>query len=474
MKINSKVLLAAGSPLIFLMVACGLLLNTEIKNASALDFSLSINFRKPWVICAGEPVIVRLQLGLKPEMGVKTKIKVPSDKIQIEVKNEQGKIQKWPLHLAPSFLSLRTIEVDADKEEELVWILSPEQSRKISKGAYTLTAVLKGVTGLPESDIQVKVVDAVEASQSQNKKSELEINYQMLLGEKEKALAAVDSWVKRDPVAGNEVKGDLLLEKGDKQKAMQAYRIALETFDKKNPNAVEPLAVLEYKYQELLYGSVREELKRTPPKKMNEDELKKKESQIAQESLTPKLSSPQTLPREEALQGPAGSNSVTKAVAEPIQPSFVDEKLSELVSPLEIEKENGEGELPAIHGDLKVVLKWEDPVDVDLRVWNQEGEKIRITEEADRGPASESFVVRSEDQGSVEKYFVAVALIGARGSKARVTILISVPGKPDIQRAANLIYDGTHQMWIVASIDGKSLDVNEINAFEPIANYLKK
>lgn len=470
MKINSKVLLAAGSPLIFLMVACGLLLNTEIKNASALDFSLSINFRKPWVLCPGEPVIVRLELGLKPEMDVKTKIKVPSDKIQIQVKNEKGKIQKWPLRLAPSFSSLRTIEVEADNEEELVWILSPEQSRKISKGAYTLTAVLKGVTGLPESDIQVKVVDAVEASQSENKKSELEINYQMLLGEKEKALAAVDTWVKRDPIAGNEVKGDLLLEKGDKQKAMQAYRIALETFDKKNPNAVERLAVLEYKYQELLYESVGEELKRTPPKKMNEDELKKKESQMTQEYSTPKLSSPRTLPREETLQGPAGSSSF----AEPTQPSFVDENLSELVSPLEIEKENGEGELKAIYGDLKVVLKWEDPVDVDLQVWNQEGEKIRITEEADRGPASESFIVRSEDQGSVEKYFVAVALIGARGSKARVTIVISIPGKPDIQRAANLIYDGTHQMWIVASIDGKSLDINEINAFEPIENYLNK
>ncbi len=364
----------------------------------------------------------------------------------------------------------KVLLIDADNEEELVWILSPEQSRKISKGAYTLTAVLKGVTGLSESDIQVKVVDAVEASQSQNKKSELEINYQMLLGEKEKALAAVDSWVKRDPVAGNEVKGDLLLEKGDKQKAMQAYRIALETFDKKNPNAVERLAVLEYKYQELLYESVREELKRTPPKKMNEDELKKKESQMTQEYSTPKLSSPRTLPREETLQGPASSNSF----AEPTQPSFVDEKLSELVSPLEIEKENGEGELKAIYGDLKVVLKWEDPVDVDLQVWNQEGEKIRITEEADRGPASESFIVRSEDQGSVEKYFVAVALIGARGSKARVTIVISIPGKPDIQRVANLIYDGTHQMWIVASIDGKSLDINEINAFEPIENYLNK
>ncbi len=123
--------------------------------------------------------------------------------------------------------------------------------------------------------------------------------------------------------------------------------------------------------------------------------------------------------------------------------------------------------------DMTILMSWQEPVNVDLWVANQEGFGRSSTLDCEKGPCFEMF--RPWDLSQMEedkKFYVAANYFDNDRKKTRVTISLSIPGRFKRSFSAVLDEEVDHGFWIAFSVDAAG-NVEEINKFDSsISNYL--
>jgi hypothetical protein len=185
-----------------------------------------------------------------------------SNAVRLEVADERGAVQNWPLQLASEVSGPLTL--DGENGGVLLFTLAPDQSAGLSEGAYQIRARLETGEG---TVLSVPVALTVAAAPTQptpeqaRAASLARAGYQLALGDAARAEAEIDALLDRDPNDRIALlwKGDLLESAGRKDEALAVYEKALEAFWAANPDAEEPPEPLLARRDALLRGLVKDE-----------------------------------------------------------------------------------------------------------------------------------------------------------------------------------------------------------------------
>ena len=161
----------------------------------------------------------------------------------------------WPVRLLEP--DVPRVVLDAGASAQAVWLLSPEDSARLSLGSYRLQAALDTTVGGDAGDwkgsansagVEVEVKDPPEPLTDDGKVEQAMAQsfYQELSGDAEGALNAVQNLLDGQPycLPGLARKGDLLLAAGRYQEAIPVYQAAIEQFKIASPAAQHPPAEL--------------------------------------------------------------------------------------------------------------------------------------------------------------------------------------------------------------------------------------
>jgi tetratricopeptide (TPR) repeat protein len=190
--------------------------------------------------------------------------------LHVEVANEAGALQAWPLHLASEVAG--PLSLDGASGGLLLFTLSPEATGTLAEGAYQVrvrldtreagdTATWKGGASAVPVALRVAPAPQQPTPVQERSASFARATYQLALGDAAQAAAEIDALLQRDPSdrIGLLWKGDLLESAGRTDEALAVYEQALEAFWAANPDAEEPPAQLMARRDALLRGLVHEE-----------------------------------------------------------------------------------------------------------------------------------------------------------------------------------------------------------------------
>jgi hypothetical protein len=176
-----------------------------------------------------------------------------SDAIRLEVVDENGQVQKWPLRLLEPGKGALTL--DAGNSGRLVWQLSPEEAGAIADGQYRIVAMLdttgssdgwKGRSRSTPAFVRAAPEPAAPTAAQDAEKFLRRAQYELLNGRPAEAANRVDELPARHPksIAGLEAKGDLSAAAGKADQALRFYNLAIEMINATSPKPAEPPQML--------------------------------------------------------------------------------------------------------------------------------------------------------------------------------------------------------------------------------------
>ncbi len=193
-----------------------------------------------------------------------------SNAVRVEIADERGALQSWPLRLASEISGPLTL--DGGNGGLLLFTLAPEQTTGLAEGNYQIRARLvtseaadtgawKGEVAAVPVALRVAATPPQPTPEQQRAASLARAAYQLALGNAARAEAEIDELLQRDPTdrIGLLWKGDLLESAGHQDEALAVYEKALEAFWAANPDAEEPPAQLLARRDTLLRSLVQDE-----------------------------------------------------------------------------------------------------------------------------------------------------------------------------------------------------------------------
>jgi len=224
--------------------------------ALSLNGSAAVTARKGWPFIF-EVALMHPQAFASPTntILIASTGNVWSASVRIEIRDAQGQLQSWPLHLRQTPAS--SLELDGHFIGRLQWLLSPAETVLLTGAKYELRAILdttetsvtdawKGIArSVPASlDLGEPVAesDAIEFENQQT----LFARYAALIGDRDLALSNIDALLNRYPtnIGGLTYKAFLLANRGDRVAALAVCDQALQQVELQNPTAQEPPEVL--------------------------------------------------------------------------------------------------------------------------------------------------------------------------------------------------------------------------------------
>ncbi len=181
--------------------------------------------------------------------------------VTVSVVDADGNIQEWPLRQVGK--PDGAVELDATSFGVAYWTLGVEQTVKLEKGTYVVTAKLDTTSmesvgvGSIESIPVVLTVTKAPAKLSDEEQSRLAQSLAaqaVVVRDNAEAMSVLDTQLAKKPadISVLEFKGDLLAADGKTKEALRVYNAALKAFYEANPASPEPPTLLAEKQHDMM------------------------------------------------------------------------------------------------------------------------------------------------------------------------------------------------------------------------------
>ena len=230
---------------------------------AAVELSIDGNWQSAATVYRGWPLIVTVVA--RAEEGKSVTLATTggwSASVTIRV-SPTSSTTAWPLvavGTAPSSVALGPLD-----RTDATWILSPDFTRRLAPGSYTVTAELdtsrtaaaggwKGDARTPPLVIRIADEPRTLPADDRIWKPLLESRYAELCGDTTGALSTVEAWLAHNPPSVTVLsrKAALLESMNRPREALEVVGQALELFHKGHPNPAEPPIVLIEQQNSLL------------------------------------------------------------------------------------------------------------------------------------------------------------------------------------------------------------------------------
>ncbi|MEX2287129.1 MAG: hypothetical protein WD648_08575 [Planctomycetaceae bacterium] len=185
-----------------------------------------------------------------------------SSVLRWEVHSEDGQPHVWPIQLAPP--ASPTLTASPAEPIALKATLSAEETQRIAAAGYRIVVAIdpKALSG-PQSTMALRSEPvslafrdepAALSPAQQSDKQQIQAMFWWLRGDRQRAVAEVDEYLKREPndVAVLALKSELLAEAGAVEPALEATGLAIDAFLKKYGMKGNPPAALLIRQRDLL------------------------------------------------------------------------------------------------------------------------------------------------------------------------------------------------------------------------------
>ena len=141
-----------------------------------------------------------------------------------------------------------------------------------------------------------------------------------------------------------------------------------------------------------------------------------------------------------------------------------------VLAPEQTSAEAGEEEASKEEG-LRIELVWEENVDFDLWIENQDGRLAGPQTYTDTGPGLEVYRPSEDSSSEGDRLYYAAVYMNPpseeakQQNSAKAEVRIAFPGKPVTKIAATLDYEEAKDFWVACSIDPVSGTIRELNRF---------
>lgn len=124
---------------------------------------------------------------------------------------------------------------------------------------------------------------------------------------------------------------------------------------------------------------------------------------------------------------------------------------------------------------VKVTLSWEDPVDMDLEIWNSSGEEAlfaassfggRDVEDGEEGDEFFEFKKYGDEDYTAGKYVISVFFAGSGDesiTQADVKITIRMPDGSEETRNGTVYWEEGRDQWHGFRVDAATGDIEDID-----------
>lgn len=167
--------------------------------AAAPKIYVMVNGSKGTKIPKGWPILIETAVMHPDGKNATTPLAIESEKgwmetLRIETKDASGNVLNWPFQLAPVLKRDPKISLDAENAGLLVHLLSPDETKKLAPGKYTIKASYVSVEGKEISagePVTIQMIDHPEklSDTLQEFKDKLMGRYLLLMGETAQAAA---------------------------------------------------------------------------------------------------------------------------------------------------------------------------------------------------------------------------------------------------------------------------------------------
>ena len=232
--------------------------------------ALSANSSRDAELLQGWPLLLEVSL-MHPDylntsvavepVTVGTESKPWTGALSLEVVDEEGKSQSWPMQPAGAPAGLVTL--DSEAFSTAYWMLGPEQTARLQEGAYTVAAHLdtssfsggwQGNLSSVPATIRVEKAPARLSPEQESTRAQMLAGHASLLGKRSEAMSYLDELLADQPdnIGALEFKGDLLAEEGKASEALDAYNQAIKTFYEQNDDPQEAPTILAQKQHAMM------------------------------------------------------------------------------------------------------------------------------------------------------------------------------------------------------------------------------
>ena len=242
------------------LVAVGCLAQQGPPPAPAVEMGIDLNGEARLTSFSGWPLIVRASAVLWEGKAANLAVVngAWTSALRLTVRNYRNEDQAWPLQLLPP--ASTTLALTDLSGGEAVWVLAAADAAKIVAGTYRISVTLdtfssaaagawKGVASSRTASASFSAEPASLDQAQQLRKFLLLADAAALNGDPAGAMQNLDRALalKADHIPALDRKGGLLVLAGKLAEAQQAFRLALDAFDRQFPGATEPPVELQRK-----------------------------------------------------------------------------------------------------------------------------------------------------------------------------------------------------------------------------------
>ncbi len=234
----------------------------QVAPANGSDIlMLSPSIRDGAQLYAGWPLILNLSMwrqlpedSKSPEpkpITIKAKNGAWCETLVVTIKGPSGAAVKLPLHLVKQEGAAITLGVN--DMAEVAWWLSPDESKGLAEGAYTISVgfdpklLTDGINHKSDNYYLsvVKEPSPLDKETQENKDLSL-ASFHILKGDFPAAAAIISKVLASNPesIGGHRLNGQLLAASGKPEQALSSLDTAWDIYDKKYPDACPPRGIL--------------------------------------------------------------------------------------------------------------------------------------------------------------------------------------------------------------------------------------